>query len=269
MSPLSFLTARRAPVLALLAALSLAACAPTVQTTPSAIPPEYEARTDTGPKGEVITIPAVNPVHLRERNRRTWVDYNGPEAPETLVVDPYARFLYHVKDGGKAMRFGISVGDAGRGFHGSATVRRKEAWPYWAPTRNMIRTMPETYASLAGGLPGGLVNPLGARALYLYRGGRDTMYRIHGTMDPASIGKATTAGCIRVFNQDILDIYDETPMGTPVRVRSRAESLALEGPVVQTPDGFVVTPAEAQRLAEEAAKEAAAAAKKSGVRPGA
>ncbi|MFB2533343.1 L,D-transpeptidase [Paracoccus sp. p4-l81] len=254
MSPLKPILSRTLPGLALLTAMALAACGPTPPAAPAApvVPPEYQARIDTGPKGEPIHIPAVRPEYLRDRNKRQRVAYNGPDAPGTLVVDPYARFLYHVLENGEAMRFGVSVGDAGRGFSGDATIRRKAAWPYWAPTQNMIRTMPETYASLAGGLPGGLNNPLGARALYLYRGGKDTMYRIHGTMDPASIGKATTAGCIRVFNQDILDIYDEVPMGSQVRVRSRAESLRLEGPLVETPEGFVIPAAEAAAAAQQA-----------------
>lgn len=185
-------------------------------------------------------IPAVNPKYLNERNRRRWVDYAGPEAPGTIVVDPYARLLYHVQEGGRAMRFGIAVGREGRGFHGSATVRRKEQYPYWAPTKNMIRQDPEVYAALAGGLPGGLDNPLGARALYLYRGGRDTMYRIHGTMDPASIGKATSAGCIRLFNQDVMDLFDEMEIGAKVKVRSKAESIAAEGEMVELHTGYVV-----------------------------
>lgn len=256
---LSSLRALRAPVLLTLG-LVLAACSGTPGTVSRTVPPEYAARAD----GERM-IPAVNPKYLNERNRRRWVDYAGPEAPGTIVVDPYARLLYHVQEGGRAMRFGIAVGREGRGFHGSATVRRKEQYPYWAPTKNMIRQDPEVYAALAGGLPGGLDNPLGARALYLYRGGRDTMYRIHGTMDPASIGKATSAGCIRLFNQDIIDMFDEAELGTPVRVRTRAESLALEGAMVELTSGYLVPATatdliEADRTANEAAKAAAEAA---------
>lgn len=230
--------------------LTLAACGGTSNavSTPeiAPVPPEYQARRDTGPDGEEIVVPAVKAEYLRDRNRRARVTYNGPEAPGTIVVDPTARFLYHVLENGEAMRFGVAVGEAGKGFRGSAVIKRKAAWPSWTPTQNMIRTMPETYAELAGGLPGGLNNPLGARALYLYRGGRDTMFRIHGTMDPSSIGKATSAGCIRVFNQDILDIYDETELGTKVRVRTPAESLKYEGPLVETPDGFVLPLSEVQ-----------------------
>ncbi len=247
-------TAARMAGLVMGLALLTAACAPA--PTPPASPQswEYKAREDVGPNGEPIRIAAVNPGYLSERNRRQLVAYNGPEAPGTVVVDPYARFLYHVLDDGQAMRFGIAVGKAGRGFSGDATIRRKEAWPYWTPTKNMIRAEPELYGSLAGGLPGGLENPLGARALYLYRGGRDTMYRIHGTMDASSIGKATSAGCIRLFQQDILDMYDETPMGTKVRVRTPAESRRLEEPTIETPDGYLVSADQAMQPVPVAAK---------------
>jgi hypothetical protein len=104
----------------------------------------------------------------------------------------------------------------------------------------MIRRFPETYAQYAGGLPGGLDNPLGARALYLYRGGRDTMFRIHGTIDPASIGRATSAGCIRLFNQDALDLYARADIGASVKVRTLEESLALEGPYMDDAWGRAV-----------------------------
>ncbi|HEY0213133.1 MAG TPA: L,D-transpeptidase [Paenirhodobacter sp.] len=218
------------------------------------VPPVYRARED----GD-YAIPAVSPDYLNERNRRTWVDYNGPEPAGTIVVDPYARVLYHVVEPGRAMRFGVAVGKAGRGFAGDAVIRRKEEYPYWAPTKNMIRTEPDLYGPLAGGLPGGLDNPLGARALYLYRNGKDTYYRIHGTMDPSSIGKATSAGCIRLFNQDIIDLFEEAGLDTKVHVRSRSESLDLEGPMVELHTGYVVhaddtAAIEADRKAWEAGK---------------
>lgn len=235
-------------------ALGLAACAPTTTTTTtdtSGVPPIYEARTDIGPNGEPVQIPAVRAAYLTERNRRQRVPYNGPEAPGTIVVDPHARVLYDVLENGEAMRFGIAVGRAGKGFIGNGVISVKKQWPSWTPTQNMIRTEPELYAQFAGGLPGGLNNPLGSRALYLYRNGRDTYYRIHGTMDPSSIGKATSAGCIRLFNQDIMDLYDESELGNRVKVRSSAESLRLEGPMVETPEGYLVPAAEAQQAALE------------------
>lgn len=248
-------------------ALGLAACAPqtnapiTTSTSQAPLPPGatpaseaqvYGPRLDLLPGGETYTIPAVREAYLTERNRRQRVAYNGPERAGTLVVDPYARVLYHVLGGGEAMRFGIAVGRQGRGFSGDATVQRKQAWPSWTPTANMVRTEPQLYAQFAGGVAGGPENPLGSRALYLYRGGRDTYYRIHGTMDPSSIGKATSAGCIRLFNQDVMDLFDEFQIGARVHVRSQAESLRLEGPMINTPEGYVIPAREAQ--AAEAAQ---------------
>ena len=223
-------------------ALGLAACGnnsqPMTLATPS-VPEAYQARVDTGPNGEPVQIPAIRAAYLTERNQRQQVPYNGPEAPGTIVVDPYARVLYHVQPGGQAMRYGVAVGRAGTGYAGTATIARKAAWPSWRPTDNMIRTQPDLYAQFAGGLSGGLHNPLGPRALYLYEGGRDIYYRIHGTMDPSSVGKATSAGCIRLFNQDIMDLFGQVSNGTTVHVRSQAESLRYEGPMTETPEGYV------------------------------
>ena len=250
MSRLSF--AFRAPLAGLVTLGLLAGCAADPKAGGPAplrgVPLEYQAR----PDGARV-VPAVNPVYLTERNRRRWVDYTGPEGKDTIVIDPYARLLYHVVEPGKAMRFGIAVGKAGRGFSGSAVVGRKESYPSWQPTARMVRADPALYGPLAGGLKGGLDNPLGARALYLYRNGHDTYYRIHGTMDPSSIGKATSAGCIRLFNQDIIDMFDEAPLGTRVKVRTRAESLALEGPVHELHTGYVVPEAEVELIAADQA----------------
>ncbi|MDO5622130.1 MAG: L,D-transpeptidase [Paracoccus sp. (in: a-proteobacteria)] len=234
--------------IALAVALGVAACAPapapTANQAPIAtmnmVPQEYQARVDKGPNGEPIDIVAVNPAYLNDRNRRQLVNYNGSEAPGTIVVDPYARFVYHVRSGGQAMRYGVSVGKAGQGFAGTGNIARKAAWPSWTPTANMVATQPDLYGPLKNGLSGGLHNPLGARALYLYKGNVDTMYRIHGTMDPSSIGKATSAGCIRMFNQDILDLYQEVDRNAPVVVRTAAQSRALEGDLVQDPQGYLV-----------------------------
>ncbi|MFT3689089.1 L,D-transpeptidase [Paenirhodobacter sp.] len=233
-----------------LALMALSACGG--KTSVSSVPPEYHARQD-----GVHEIPTVNPAYLTARNKRQWVHYNGPEEPGTIVVDPYARVLYHVVEPGKAMRMGVAVGKAGKGFAGDAVIRRKREYPNWTPTANMIKDDPDLYGPLSKGLPGGLDNPLGARALYLYQGNRDTYYRIHGTMDPGSIGKATSAGCIRLFNQDIIDMYEEVPVNTPVHVRSYAESLELEGPMVELHTGYVVPASdtkaiEADRKAYEA-----------------
>lgn len=222
------------------AATLVAGCAPksqpvVVKAHAANVPAAYRERQD-GDK----TIPAVNPAYLTERNRRTQVAYNGPEDPGTIVVDPYARVLYYITAPGVAERYGVAVGKAGKGFSGDAVIRRKVEYPHWQPTRNMIQSDPDLYGPLAAGLDGGLDNPLGARALYLYQNGKDTYYRIHGTMDPSSIGKATSAGCIRLFNQDIIDLFNQVPVNTKVHVRNEAESLALEGRMYQLHTGYVV-----------------------------
>ena len=246
---------RPAALVLVLAALSACGAPPPgaqMSMSSANVPPEYQARQD----GDTL-VPAVPASLLSARNRRQWVKYDGPEPVGTIVVDPYARLLYHIKEPGLAMRFGIAVGKEGRGFKGNAVIRRKEEYPSWTPTKNMVRQDPELYGPLAGGLPGGLDNPLGARALYLYRGGKDTFYRIHGTMDPASIGKATSAGCIRLFNQDIIDMYDEMELGAHVKVRSREESLAMEGPVVELHTGYLVSATDTAAIeADQAAWEA-------------
>lgn len=214
-------------IAALATVLFLAACA--AQPVPEAVPevhPDYPGIQD----GEYYIEP-VNMRYLIPGNLRTEVDYAGGEDPGTIVVDTFARRLYYVLEGGRAMRYAIAVGREGLSFRGGGTIRRKAEWPAWTPTANMVRTQPQFYAELAGGLPGGLDNPLGARALYLYRGGRDTYFRIHGTVDNASIGRATSAGCIRLFNQDAIDLYNRVELGSAVRVRTQEESLALEGPM--------------------------------------
>jgi lipoprotein-anchoring transpeptidase ErfK/SrfK len=217
----SFHTMRRLiPALILTAVLT--ACA---ATPPAPVEvPGYGTVEDGG-----FTIPPVPDGWIPPENRRTTVAYNGPDRPGTIVIDPHVKYLYLVTAEGQADRYRIAVGAEGRGLRSTTYVGRKAEWPYWAPTANMIRTQPELYADKAGGLPPGLDNPLGARALYLYRGGRDTKFRIHGTGDYTSIGNATSAGCIRLYNQDIIDLYTKVPTSTTVRIRSVAESRQLEG----------------------------------------
>lgn len=136
----------------------------------------------------------------------------------TIVVDPENHFLYLVERRGRARRYGVGVGRAGLAFKGTALVQRKAEWPRWTPTKNMIRREPQKYARYADGVPGGINNPLGARALYLYKGGRDTYYRIHGTTQPSSIGRSVSNGCIRMINDHVVDLYDRVPLGTRVVV---------------------------------------------------
>lgn len=150
---------------------------------------------------------------------RTVVNYQTKQYPGTIIIDTSARHLFIVLEGGKAIRYGIAVGRDGFRWAGMADVARKVMWPKWTPPKEMIERKPEL-AKWKTGMPGGPENPLGARALYLFRDGRDTLYRIHGTNEPSSIGKAASSGCIRMFNQDIVELYRRTPVGSRVLVYS-------------------------------------------------
>jgi lipoprotein-anchoring transpeptidase ErfK/SrfK len=149
--------------------------------------------------------------------RRQEVAFDGDYEAGTVVVNTPERRLYYVLGGGRALRYGIGVGREGLALRGNATVGRKAEWPNWTPTANMIRRDPRNL-QFASGVPGGPTNPLGARALYLYRNGRDTMFRIHGTNQPRSIGQAMSSGCVRMLNHDVIDLYDRVPTGSRVVV---------------------------------------------------
>ena len=237
----------------------LAACGtPNLQDAPKGpAVPGYEAVEDAG-----FLIPEVDPRLLTEGYQKAEVTYTGDESPGTIVVDTFARKLYFVEEGGMATRYGIAVGREGLAFRGSGVVGRKEKWPSWQPTRNMIRTRPDLYLEFAGGMSGGLDNPLGARAMYLYRGGRDSYFRIHGTIDNNSIGHATSAGCIRLFNQDAIELYDRVKLGARIKVRTLDESIAMEGPYMEDAYGRAIpdTPENQAKKVKEAAALAAAEA---------
>lgn len=218
--------------LVLCAALSLAACAtPTVPTSDGPSAAEAVQGYDTMQDGP-YTLPVVPVAYLQGVNKRTIVPYRGAEAPGTIEIDPHAKFLYWVQPDGTAIRYPIAVGREGYGISGRLLIQRKAEWPSWTPTANMLRREPDVYGPYRNGVPGGLANPLGARALYLYRNGRDTYYRIHGTNDLSSIGNSGSAGCIRLFNQDAIDLFNRVPTSTPVVVRTYEESLRIEGPLM-------------------------------------
>lgn len=141
--------------------------------------------------------------------------------PGQILVLPKAHFLYYVTAPGEAMRYGVGVGKAGLEFTGEAVIQVKKEWPTWRPTNEMIEREPDTYAKFVDNdyvQPGGPGNPLGARALYLFQGGRDTFFRIHGTTAPRSIGQSVSNGCIRMLNEHVMDLYERVPVGTKVTV---------------------------------------------------
>jgi len=203
--------------------LALAGCTTTSNTASRVQPPldpqramavaTYSEQTD----GK-FPIPAVDVTQMETRNIRRQVDYPTQHPPGTVIVDTKNRFIYLVQENGKAMRYGVGVGQEGLAFKGNADIGLKREWPSWAPTPNMIARQPKRYGPVAGGVKGGPENPLGARALYLYRNGKDTLFRIHGTNEPETIGQAMSSGCIRMMNQDVIDLYSRVPTGSKVVV---------------------------------------------------
>ncbi len=172
------------------------------------------------PESEIdFPIEQVDDRQIKKRFRRQMVEFEGTEDPGTIVVDPDNRFLYHVLAYGTARRYGVGVGRAGFGWSGAARVGMKRRWPRWVPPREMV-DRDERARKWVNGQPGGPDNPLGARALYLYANGVDTLYRIHGTNEPRSIGLAMSSGCIRMLNQDVAELFDNVIVGTPVIVRA-------------------------------------------------
>ncbi len=167
---------------------------------------------------EPFPVPAVTTEDLKPRYMRQFVDDPTGQAPGTIVVDPKNHFLYLVQEGGKALRYGVGVGSEGMAWPGVAQVQTTREWPRWTPTKDMIAREPKKYAKWAGGMEGGARNPLGARVLYLFKNGKDTLYRIHGTNEPRSIGESMSSGCIRMMNQDVIDLYRRIPAGTKVVV---------------------------------------------------
>jgi lipoprotein-anchoring transpeptidase ErfK/SrfK len=173
--------------------------------------------------GEPFPVPGINLRQIDPNFLIKTVNYEGAEEPGTIVIDPAARFLYLVQDGGKAIRYGVGVGRQGFGWSGTATIKSKQEWPDWYPPAEMIERQPELREKMAAlqsgiGMHGGPGNPLGARAMYLWQGNKDTLYRIHGTVEPWTIGKRVSSGCIRMINQDAIDLYERVALDTQVVV---------------------------------------------------
>ena len=148
---------------------------------------------------------AVDPMYRRQE-----VAYAGPQAPGTIVIDTASKFLYLVENGGRALRYGIGVGRPGFLWAGTKTITRKAEWPDWTPPAEMIARRPD----LPSHMEGGIANPLGARAIYL----GSSLYRIHGTNEPNTIGTNVSSGCIRLLNEDVADLYGRVRVGTKVLV---------------------------------------------------
>ena len=208
------------------ASLMLAAC----QTT------TYETASDTNmtPRDKALLAKArYAKAEIPQPYRRSIVTYHRKETPGTIVIDSDNHYLYLVQDNGKALRYGVTVGEEALAFSGIAKVGNKQEWPRWIPTPDIHKRI----EGLPKQVDGGPDNPLGARGLYLYQGGKDTLFRIHGTNQPEYIGESISSGCIRMTNEDVIDLYNRVNIGTIVVVLDRKAGdspvnpkMALRGP---------------------------------------
>jgi lipoprotein-anchoring transpeptidase ErfK/SrfK len=194
-----------------LGALGLAGCA-----TSDLIDPEVAKLYGPVP-GEKFPIPAVDVSKIDPKYYRRTVRYDTKEAPGTIIIDPGNYYVYRIEGDGNATRYGANVSRPGFLWSGEAYVGRKAEWPVWTPPKEMIARQPEA-RKYAGGMPGGLENPLGARTLYLYQKGVYTLCTIYSTSDPESIGTGVTSGCTGLLSQDMIHLYSRTPIKTKVVV---------------------------------------------------
>jgi lipoprotein-anchoring transpeptidase ErfK/SrfK len=176
---------------------------------------------------ELLANPPYPQAQIPEQYKRHTVAYPRKEAPGTIVVDSDNRYLYLVLPQGQAIRYGVTVGEEALAWSGLAKIGRMQEWPAWTPTQDIKHRL--------GNIPDyvnpGPQNPMGARALYLYNGKRDTLYRIHGTNQPEYIGHAISSGCIRLTNEDAIDLYNRVTIGTPVVVLGPGQALSLASPL--------------------------------------
>ena len=214
--------------------LVLSACSTTAEQPAASAPqtekpadPSYVSMYRAMPE-EDFPIPAVDLTKVDKRFYRQLVDDPTGERPGTVVVDTRSYFLYLVRPGGKAMRYGVGLGRQGFTWSGEGVIQWKQRWPKWTPPAEMIARQPELekWSAENGGQPPGLNNPLGARALYIFQNGEDTLYRLHGTPEYWTIGKAVSSGCVRLMNQDIIDLYDRVATPTPIIVRGGTRAFA-------------------------------------------
>jgi len=172
---------------------------------------------------QLLAHPPYAQVTIPETYRRHIVDYTRKEQPGTILIDTDGRYLYYVLPQGKAIRYGVTVGEEALAWSGVATVGRKAEWPDWIPTAEIQARLGPYPARVAGGP----ANPLGARAIYLYQDNKDTLYRIHGTNQPEYIGQAISSGCIRMTNEDVIDLYDRVKPGAIVVVLPPSQSASV------------------------------------------
>jgi lipoprotein-anchoring transpeptidase ErfK/SrfK len=185
---------------------------------------------------ELLAHPPYAEAQIPEAFQRHIVDYHRKEVPGTIVIDPDNKFLYLVQANGKAIRYGVTVGEEAQGWSGVAKIGSMAEWPSWTPTAGEHQRL----GPLPDHVPGGSANPMGARALYLYADGKDTLYRIHGTNQPEYIGQAISSGCIRLTNENAIDLYNRVKVGTTVVVLAPGHGdspfsakVALSGPSQQ------------------------------------
>jgi lipoprotein-anchoring transpeptidase ErfK/SrfK len=195
------------PIIILLAALTLGGC---VQSTMEAAP---EAALKPRDKQLLANAPYAKPT-IPEPYRRHIVTYHRKEGPGTIVIDTDARYLYYVMPEGRAIRYGVTVGEEALSWSGVAKVGRMAEWPSWTPTSDIKKRM----ADIPDFVAPGPHNPMGARAIYLYQGNKDTLFRVHGTNQPEYIGQAISSGCIRLTNEDVIDLFSRVKVGAPVVV---------------------------------------------------
>ena len=173
--------------------------------------------------GDKFPIKAINLSRINHAFLRAEVPYATREPAGTIVIDPRRHYLYFVNGDGTAMRYGVGVGRQGFAWKGTATINSKQEWPDWYPPKEMLERQPELMKAMKElqsgiGMPGGPRNPLGARAMYLWQNNKDTLFRIHGTTEPWTIGTNASSGCIRMINQDAIDLYGRVKVGAKVVV---------------------------------------------------